>query len=282
MVVVPAGSFEMGSPETEKGRDGTEGPRHTVTIAKAFAAGKFEVTRAQYAAFARATKRAPSAKSCGYRNTLQGAFKHDQAGVDWEHPGFEQKDNHPVVCVNWSDAKAYVEWLAQKTSRPYRLLTDAEWEYAARAGKSTSRPWGDDPAEACKHANVGDIARDARLAPGATPGAGTHACDDRFATTAPVGSFAPNPFGLHDVIGNVWEWVEDCWNKTMDHAPAGGTAWLTGDCKLRTVRGTSWLGPAPGGVRLAKRSQAPMIDPYINLGIRVALTLPDAAAKPKR
>lgn len=281
MVTVPAGSFQMGSPKTEKGRDDAEGPLQKVEINKPFAIGMYEATRAEFAAFVRETSWKPSsAPNCGYRTNLQPTWKHDNPKLDWENPGFEQNDNHPVVCVSWNDAKAYASWLSKKTGKSYRLPTDAEWEYAARAGTATSRTWGENPADACKFANVGDLARDARLVPGVAPGTATHNCNDGFAYTAPVGSFRPNPIGLRDVIGNVWEWVEDCWNNTLEGIPADGSARKGGDCNSRTVRGGSWLGPPPGATRLAKRSYAPVGTPYINLGIRVALTLTKPAAEP--
>ena len=273
MVVVPPGSFVMGSPATEKGRDAAEGPQHTVTLAKPFAMSAREVTRREFAAFVREANYKP-ARNCGYRTGLTGDFKYDRKDFAWDNPGFEQGDDHPVLCVSWNDAVAYAAWLSRKTSRSYRLPTDSEWEYAARAGTTTSRPWGDEPNQACAHANVSDRARDERLAPGTKPGPGTHDCDDKYSYTAPVGKFAPNPFGLYDVIGNVWEWVDDCWNKTMDNAPADGAAWHAGNCALRTTRGGSWIGPPPGGMRLAKRGAAPAARGYINLGIRVAASSP--------
>ncbi len=273
MVVVPAGRFTMGSPATQAGHEPKEEPQLEVVVAKAFAAGTREVTRAQYEAFVRDSGHAPANKmNCGYRTTPKPGWKYDRADLDWRNPGFKQAKDHPVVCVTWNDAKAYVAWLSKKTKRTYRLLSDAEWEYVARAGTTTSRPWGDDPKLACKHANVADVSRDRALTPDAKPGPGTHACDDKYAYTSPGGQYAPNPFGLRDTIGNVWEWVEDCWNENLQGAPADGSARLSGDCKLRAVRGGSWIGPPAGGMRSAKRDEAPAEHSYINLGIRVAAT----------
>src|SRR5262245_55338599 len=140
MVVVRPGSFVMGSPATENGRDGAEGPQHTVTLAKPFAMGAREVTRGEFGAFVRESKHVP-AQNCGYRLGLTGDFKYDRKEFTWNNPGFEQGEDHPVLCVSWRDATAYAAWLSRKTSRPYRLPTDSEWEYAARAGTTSSRPW---------------------------------------------------------------------------------------------------------------------------------------------
>jgi sulfatase modifying factor 1 len=140
-----------------------------------------------------------------------------------------------VVCVSWEDASAYVRWLSQKTGKRYRLLTEAEWEYAARADTTTTRFWGDDAHRSCDYANGADVAAAARLS---DVSIGAHAlCDDRYAYTAPVGSYRANAFGLHDMLGNVWEWTQDCWNTTYSGAPTDGTAWDAGDCSMRAVRG---------------------------------------------
>ena len=141
MVAIAPGGFVMGSPASEEGRYDTEGPQRTVTIARAFAAGRMEVTRGQYAAFASETGR-PAQGSCYYFSVAQNKFVNDDPAKDWTSPGFAQADDHPVVCVTWDDAQAYTQWLSRKTGKAYRLLTEAEWEYAARAYSSTARPWG--------------------------------------------------------------------------------------------------------------------------------------------
>lgn len=145
MVVIPPGSFVMGSPEGETGRDEDEGPQRTVTISYSFAAGRHEVTRGQYAQFLRESGHTPAAGNCWYWDGDEGGAKNDDASKVWHSPGFAQGDDHPVVCVSWDDAKVYAAWLARKAGRTYRLLTEAEWEYAARSGSSTTRPWGGDP-----------------------------------------------------------------------------------------------------------------------------------------
>lgn len=273
LVTVPAGDFLMGSPEMEPGRDGDEGPRRQVVFKRAFAIGKYEVTRGEYAAFARETKR-PALGNCWYRRAADGMSANDDPARSWTSPGFAQDDNHPVVCVTWNDAKAYVEWLSRKTRQEYRLPSEAEWEYAARAGNTSSRPWGDDVNEVCRNANIWDRAalRVINPPPGRR-GSDAADCDDGHAYTAPVGRLQPNRYGLHDVIGNVWEWVEDCWNASYWGAPADGTARLTGDCGSRAIRGGGWESDARSA-RSGVRNRDGTTDRNNNLGFRVARTLP--------
>ena len=199
MVVVPSGNFMMGSPESEEGRDDDEGPRHLVRIPVSFAVGKFEVTFSEWDACV-------SDGGCGgYRPEDEG----------WG------RDLRPVIYVDWNDAKRYVSWLSQKTGHVYRLLSEAEWEYVARAGTTTRYHWGD------------DYGSD-RVADGGK--------------TELVGRYASNRFGLHDVHGNVFEWVEDCWNGSYAGAPDDGRAWVSGDCSHRVARGGSWY-DLPGDLR---------------------------------
>ena len=162
-------------------------------------------------------------------------------GRTWRSPGFSQTDSHPVVCVSWSDAKAYVAWLGRKTGQAYRLPSESEWEYVARAGTSTARYWGESETDQCRYANGRDQAFVGQY-PDWVDEQIAVSCDDGHAATAPVGSFEANGFGLHDVIGNVWEWVEDCWNNSYAGAPVHGEAWVTGDqnCRWRMRRGGSW------------------------------------------
>jgi formylglycine-generating enzyme required for sulfatase activity len=229
MVVLPAGSFVMGSPKAEPDRSVDEGPQHEVTIARPFAVGKHEVTFDEWDACI-------AAGGCQTRPGDQG----------WG------RGRRPVIHVNWDDAQAYASWLAKKTGRGYRLLSEAEWEYAARAGTKTAYPWGDQPGS-----NLANFY-----------GSGSQWGKQ----TAPVGSFVPNAFGLHDLIGNVLEWVQDCWNESYAGAPADGSAWLKGDCGRRVVRGGSLLNEL-GSARAAYRLRR---EPGIRgnyLGFRVARTL---------
>lgn len=268
MVVIPGGRFLMGAAPGEEERENMleefrnrSQPQRTVAV-KRFSAGKFEVTRGQYRVFAEATGR--GSDGC-FVWTAYG-FEQD-ASRDWRNPGYFQDDTHPVVCVSWDDASAYVKWLSQKTAKRYRLLTEAEWEYAARAGTATTRFWGDDGNRSCEYANAGDVSTRARV-----PGAGTWSvadCNDRYAYTAPVGRYRPNAFGLHDMLGNVWEWTEDCWNGSYSGAPADGSAWTAGDCSLRAVRGGSWE-DAPMAVRAAYRVGSPTVIRVYIRGFRVA------------
>ena len=250
MVVVPAGRFEMGSPSSEPGREEDEGPRHRVTIARPFAIGKFEVTRGEFAAFVRETGFAQRQR-CRYwfaidKNAAKGEAR------DWRHPGYRQTDRDPVVCVSWKDARAYGAWLSRKTGKPYRLPSEAEWEHAARAGTTSARFWGDNPDRACGYANAHD--QFGKLLNEDFPWA-RHNCDDGYAQTAPVGSYRPNGFGLHDMLGNAWEWVGDCWHETYAGAPTDGSAWESdGTCERRVFRGGSWIN-LPWIVRSANRSK---------------------------
>jgi formylglycine-generating enzyme required for sulfatase activity len=266
MVVVPAGSFTMGSPDSEKGRSSNEGPVHQVTIPAALAVSKYEVTRGQFARFVRATGRDMSG-SCWFWDDKEKKAREDPA-KSWLDPGFAQSDEHPVVCVSFADATAYVEWLSKQTGKGYRLLSEAEWEYAARASTTTARYWGEGEGQACAYANVAD-----RQAKSKHPEWTTFDCDDGHAETAPVGQYKPNAFGLHDMLGNVWEWTQDCWNEGYQGAPTAGTAWLSGDCSVRVARGASW-GYGPDFVRSASRSGDGSADRFDVLGFRVARTLP--------
>jgi formylglycine-generating enzyme required for sulfatase activity len=237
MVVVPAGSFTMGSPPSETGRYDDEGPQHRVTIAKAFAVGKFEVTFAEWDACV-------AGGGCdGYRPGDQG----------WG------RGRRPVINVSWKDAKAYVGWLSRKTGKRYRLLTEAEWEYAARAGTTTPFHFG-------ATISTGQANYDGNYV------YGSGRKGEYRQRTIPVGGFASNRFGLHDVHGNVREWTEDCWNKSYSGAPSNGSAWTSGECARRVLRGGSWY-YKPRLLRSAYRNwNGAGYRSYI-IGFRVARTL---------
>jgi formylglycine-generating enzyme required for sulfatase activity len=274
MIVLPAGSFVMGSPASEPFHKADEGPQHTVTIPRRFAAGRYEVTRREFAAFVRESGYVSQGGNCGHWDGEEGKLKNDDPKRDWRNPGFSQGDDHPVVCVSWYDAKAYAAWLAKKTGKAYRLLTEAEWEYAARAGAAWARPWGEDPDQACRYANV----RDRTFVRVVLPGKGKkwndnyHRCDDGYVYTAPVGSYQPNKFGLYDMIGNVWEWVEDWSNGSYVGAPSDGKPWLRGDTARRVDRGGGWS-HGPGVTRSANRSRFTYGDRLNYTGFRLARTL---------
>ncbi len=230
MIVIPADKFIMGSPENEPEREASEGPQHEVTVAKPFAVSKFEVTFEEWDACvaAAACPRVP------------------------DHWG---RGDMPVINVSWRDAKQYVGWLSQLTGKEYRLLTEAEWEYAARAGANTRYSWGDDP-------GMGN--------------ANCDGCGSRWdlQQTAPVGSFKSNALGLYDMHGNVWEWVEDSWHENYDGAPTDGSAWLRGgDPSFRVVRGGSWRNESARSVRAAVRVKRHTNVRFDTLGFRVARTI---------
>ena len=275
MVVVPSGSYIMGSPESETGRYENEGPQHPVTIPRPVAAGRFEVTRGQFAAFVADSGYQSQGGNCYYWNSNEGKWVNDDLSKSWRNPGFTQtNDEHPVVCVSWNDAKAYAAWLTRKSGKDYRLLTEAEWEYAARAGSSTARPWGDSANQACAYANVRDqsFVRIVPAPPGMQWNPGYHECDDNAGYTTKVGSYRANAFGLYDMIGNVWEWTEDCWNKSYAGAPADGSAWLAGDCSRRVGRGGGWF-LNPRVARSANRNWVAAGNRNDDLGFRVARAL---------
>ncbi len=229
MVVVPAGPFTMGSPADEHGHQPFEEPQHQVTIAKPFAVAKFELTYADWDACAR------------------------YGDCDRTIPDSFGRGQQPVINMTWDDAKRYVAWLSRMTGRPYRLLSEAEYEYATRAGMQTAYPWGD----AVGHNN-----------------ANCNGCGSQWdnTQTAPVGSFAPNKFGLYDMVGNVWEWTEDCIHNDYVGAPTDGSAWVDGDCSRRVVRGASWT-DKPDYIRSAVRLGCTAGVRICDLGFRVGRTL---------
>jgi formylglycine-generating enzyme required for sulfatase activity len=237
MVVVAPGRFTMGFDGGEAGRP--EGPRRAVTIRRAFALARFEVTHADYAAFVAATGHAVEPGCYGPLRSGESGNWSWYTDADWQRlpaSAPAPRPTDPVVCVSWRDAQAYVAWLSQRTGQRYRLPTEAEWEYAARAGSTTQYPWGEDEAGACAQANVYDESgRDpARRTPVAP-------CTDGQPRVAPVGALAPNAFGLHDMIGNVWEWTQDCYVAPYPRGPRDGSAVeVRGACALRAVRGGSW------------------------------------------
>jgi formylglycine-generating enzyme required for sulfatase activity len=232
MIVVPAGAFTMGSPVTERGRDNNEDPQHKVTIAKPLAMSKYDVTFADWDA-------------CVTGGGCNGYAPNDQG---WG------RGQQPVINVNWDDVQQYVAWLSQVTGKTYRLLSEAEYEYAARAGTTTAYPWGDDIGK--NNANC-------------------NGCSSQWDNkqTAPAGSFPANKFGLYDMVGNVWDWTEDCRHSNYNGAPSDGSAWITGgDCSNRILRGGSWLA-APGDLRSAYRSRFTTGTRSSRIGFRVGRTL---------
>jgi formylglycine-generating enzyme required for sulfatase activity len=265
MVIIPAGKFNMGSPDSEKDRSDDESPVHRVKVST-FALGKTEITRGQFAAFVKDTKYSAE----GNCHTLEGSKFEKRSGRNWRDLGFLQTSQHPAACINWNDTQAYAKWLSRKTGKHYRLPTEAEWEYAARSRTVTARYWGDNPDKACKYANVADMTAKEKI-PGA-PFWLLHNCTDGIAFTAPVGSFKANAFGLKDMLGNVWEWTEDSFHDSYKEAPADGSAWQ-GNGEKRVLRGGSW-NSGPLRVRSARRGREIPTSRVSNIGFRMARTLP--------
>jgi formylglycine-generating enzyme required for sulfatase activity len=249
-----------------------------VTLRNAYALSRTEVTVGEFRRFVQASGYRTDAErnaggSSGCHALRLGDNKWDwRADLSWRDPGYPQGEGHPVVCVSWNDAEAYVQWLARETGKPYRLPSEAEWEWGARGRTSTSRYWGDDPAVApCGYANGADQ----------TPGPNgvtwpeRHECRDGHFFAAPVRSFHPNAFGLHDVLGNAWEWVQDCYEADAykGRVPADGQAIQSAACSLRVLRGGGWNFD-PQRLRSANRNG---ISPEVRSGtsgFRLARTLP--------
>lgn len=238
MIAIGPGRFAMGSPEAELEHEANESPVHEVTIARAFAVGRYEVTFGEFKAFARDAGYVAE-PSC---ITHEGEVTQVRADRGYLDPGYFQTDRHPVVCVSWEDAAAYAEWLSRRTGRRYRLPSEAEWEYVARAGTATPFAWG-------AQVTTDQAHYDGQTVYGAgSPGR-------RLPMSLPGGTFSANAFGVYDMAGNVWEWTLDCRHDSYAGAPADGSAWLdadTGDCSSRIRRGGSWDGYAKS-VRSANR-----------------------------
>ena len=231
MIVVPPGRFLMGSPAGRGDDDGR--PAHEVTITKPFAVARFALTFDEWDACA-----------------ARGGCRTGVFDSGWG------RSQRPVIHVSWNDAQAYVRWLSSITGKRYRLLSEAEYEYAARAKSRTAYPWGDG------------------VSLNREPMANCDGCGSQWAgkQTAPVGSFPANAFGLYDMIGNVWEWTEDCWNPSYEGAPTDGSPWKSGDCRFRVVRGGSWRND-PGLLRSAGRVRHFADYRNDNLGFRIARAL---------
>ena len=278
MVLMPAGEFSMGSPLEEVGRDPDEGPSKRVVVGAGLSVSLTEITVADFRRFVTATNYQTEAE----QDPQRGCRVHQnewlwQAGISWRDPGFVQTEQHPVVCVSWNDARAYADWLSIETGRHYSLLSEAHWEYAARAGTTQPRFWEATAELACRFANVSDESR--AIAHGLTRTRDNiFVCNDGFAATAPAGSFEPNPFGVKDMLGNVWEWTQDCWNEHYVGLGTDGAPQLTGECTRRVYRGGSW-GNFPHLVRSASRGGDPLDYRYYNVGFRVGLRGGDRASE---
>ena len=246
MVVIPAGRFQMGSTPEERAREGVpavfadhEGPVRDITIALPFAMATTETTRGAFARFVKATNR-PIPTECADYNATDDSWAGTKGKVvNWQNPGFVQTDEHPVVCASWQDASDYAAWLSKVTGHTYRLASEAEWEYAARAGTATARYWGDSIAPICNKANI--MTSGTYNAINHSDGwTGELLCADTGSWTKPVASYDANPWGLYDMLGNGWEWVADCAAPDHSKLPADGSAQTAangGDCAHRLTKG---------------------------------------------
>ena len=256
MVVIPTGSFQMGAPANEEDHTDAETPQHTVTISKGFAMARTAVTVGEFREFVRASGYVPDSIRLGGASVYDersGALR-DDSDATWQddYAGRKADDKLPVVNVSWNDAKAYADWLGQRTGKVYRLPSEAEFEYALRGGTRTRYWWGDDvPTRQVENlTGSGDRSRSGRR--------WSHAFRnyrDGYWGPAPVMSFAANPFGLYDINGNVSEWTQDCWHDNYVRAPNDGSAWINPGCRSHVVRGGSW-GSSPDQVDSAYRQGA--------------------------
>lgn len=270
MVIVPSGKATLGAEPHEANAKQGDGPLRSVNIDYTLAVAKTEITRAQYRSFMAASHYAMTDNGCNTwaNNRILGFVK----SHNWDHPGYPQNEQHPVVCVSHDDAQAYADWLAATTRKPYRLLSSTEFEYATRAGSRGPWFWGNANADACQFANVADsvFRRNFHYAP-------VFNCDDGYEHTAPVGSYAANPWGLYDMLGNAWEWTSDCLHRDMTKVPTDGRAWLKdddGECERRVPRGGSWVS-GTDWVRAAAQAADGATYHSQLLGFRVALTVQD-------
>jgi formylglycine-generating enzyme required for sulfatase activity len=254
MVVVPAGEYLMGSSEDEPERSSNEDPQHRVKIARSFAVGKLKVTRAEFEIFVNETSYSGGDRCF----TIEDGKTEERDERSFRNPGFAQDGKHPVVCINWDDANAYVAWLSKKTGKLYRLLSESEWEYVARAGTKTPFWWGS--SISTNRANY-----DGNSSYGGGKG-------QYRQKTVPADMFDPNPWGLYQVNGNAFEWVEDCWNETYQYAPSDDWVRLAGNCSRHVRRGGAWNTIAKM-LRSAYRDSRPAVTHASNTGVRVARTL---------
>ncbi len=271
MVDIPAGNFMMGTADSEltlNPRSGklnsNEAPQHKVTFARPFAISKYEITVEQFTAFVTDTGY-ESAGGCLKLDSETLKITVDKS-AKWNSPGFKQRNDEPVVCVSYEDAASYAKWLTGKTGKNYHVPTEAQWEYATRAGSTTRFFWGEAAEDGCTYANVKPIATSI----GTDGNSGEQICDDGSEGIAVVGSYKPNGFGIHDLLGNVWEWVSDCSHPDYTGAPDDGTAWLDEEpCLFRIIRGGSYSNPVTRSGS-AIRAGRPVSGMAPNLGFRVA------------
>lgn len=278
LVIVAPGTITLGSTEAETIDEkvpadyaARERPLTTLTLKYPVAVARHETTVGEFKAFVADTK-FQIEDGCATWKFPEGTYAEDSK-LSWRNPGFPQTDRDPVICIPWDAAVAYADWVSKKGWFYYRLLSDAEWEFATRAGSTATRPWADTTADrgrtkACDQANVYDLAAARKL--GGEKTTDDHfMCSDPFTRTAPVGSFPPNAFGLFDMLGNASEWVADCYNPTWEGLSPLGTARMKGNCTQHMTRGGSWIGK-PWTLRSAERGRAYTESRNTPLGFRIA------------
>lgn len=284
IIVIPTGEFIMGSDIEEPHRYKLpeywairEQPKHKVSVSRQFALGEYEITRAQFKIFAKESGYSPTL-GCWHFVGTEWLFDETRS---WKDAKIGETDEYPVTCVNWHDANAYLAWLSYKTTKSYRLASEAEWEYVARAGTQTAFWFGDDPKNICHYVNLGDLdTQDSfgwdktKIKYDAMTDWKGQPCRDGYSTLAPVRSTSANPWGVYGLLGNANEWVADCWNDDYQNAPATQEARLTaGDCGIRAMRGQGWTAIA-AGTRSAFRLKMNATDRRFTFGFRVARDYP--------
>ena len=253
--LIPSGQFIMGDASGQK----DERPLREVDVST-FYLQTTEVTLEQYSKY-KAASQLSDTKGCWY---FKNKWRFSEE-LSWSDPGYEQEENHPVVCISWLDVQGFVHWLNSRSPYHFRLPSEAEWEYAARAFSTSTYYWGDEPEVLCIHSNAADNQTLKQF-----PTFKTNDCDDGYLATSPVGHYLPNPFGLYDIYGNAWEWTQDCWNASYEQAPNDGTAWLTGACEKRVYRGGGW-GDTPRFARSSLRNLANKDERRDDVGFRLVM-----------
>lgn len=274
LIVIPTGKFKMGAADDETGHRQSEQPQHEVTIATGFALGRDEVSVAQFHDFVDDSNYVTDAEKAGVSNVYDERTGRiiNRHGVTWrdDYLGDRADGDLPVVHVSWNDAEAYVKWLSARTGKHYRLPSEAEFEYALRAGSKTRYPWGNSRPPKVLENVTGDGDRSTQLRRSWAKAFRHY--DDHYWGPAPIGTFPPNAFGLVDMDGNVSEWVADCWHDNYTRAPGDSQAWMNPGCAVHVIRGGSW-GSAPDQVRSAYRISGPSSTRSPRVGIRVARDL---------
>ena len=267
LVPVRGGEYLMGSSKADIDAGlaaNNEGPQRNVRVPQALAVGRFEVTRDQYEAFVQATGREVGNKCW----TMENNEPKERDDRSFRNPGYAQAGNHPAVCINWQNAKAYADWLSMITGKRYGLLSEAQWEYVARAGNTGRYSSGNAESDLCAFGNGADRSAGAAKLPANWD---YLRCDDRYVHTAPVGSFKANGFGIFDLMGNAWEWTQDCYADSIPAQPADGNSLTALDCQQRTVRGGAWSATARM-LRVTVRGKADANLRFDDVGFRVQRT----------